>query len=379
MLQDTEIQLLKETRQKLHANPELSGQEQETQKLVLNFLRKHTSAELTSVGQTGVIACFDSKLEGKTVLIRGDIDALPIQEINNFSHKSTKKSISHKCGHDGHTSILLGLALMLENNPLAKGKVFLLFQPAEETGAGAKAVLADPLFPKETIDFAFALHNLPGYAKHEIIVKDNEFNAHVKSIIIKLNGKTAHAAEPEKGINPALAIAQILAFSEILTLNQPDSRDFFLLTPVYANLGSPSYGVSAGEGEVHFTMRSWSTDLLHNKTLEFEETIRKVAQKYQLSVEISFIEEFYANYNNEEAVKLIRDAANDLGLKLVETQSPFKWGEDFGLFTQQYKGAMFGLGAGTTTPALHNPDYDFPDDLLSSGVSIFYQIIQKTI
>lgn len=379
MLTDSEFSLLIEIRKEIHANPELSGQEKNTQQLILDFLEQHSSASSIKLAETGVLACFDSKNEGKTILIRGDIDALPIEEVNPFPHKSKNKKVSHKCGHDGHTTILLGLAMMLTKSPIKNGKVFLLFQPAEETGAGAAAVLHDPKFPLKQIDFAYALHNLPGFAKNEIILKENEFSAHVKSMVIKLNGKTAHAAEPEKGYNPALAIAQILAFSEQMTLNQPELADFFLLTPVYSILGSPSYGISAGEGEIHFTLRSWSTNLMKVKTAELEDLIRKVAKKYHLGVSISFTEEFFSNHNNGDSVKLIRDSANDLHLKVVDVESPFKWGEDFGLFTQKYKGAMFGLGAGISTPALHNPDYDFPDEITPSGVAMFYSIIQKTI
>lgn len=379
MLTDSEFSLLIEIRKEIHANPELSGQEKNTQQLILDFLEQHSSASSIKLAETGVLACFDSKNEGKTILIRGDIDALPIEEVNPFPHKSKNKKVSHKCGHDGHTTILLGLAMMLTKSPIKNGKVFLLFQPAEETGAGAAAVLHDPKFPLKQIDFAYALHNLPGFAKNEIILKENEFSAYVKSMVIKLNGKTAHAAEPEKGYNPALAIAQILAFSEQMTLNQPELADFFLLTPVYSILGSPSYGISAGEGEIHFTLRSWSTNLMKVKTAELEDLIRKVAKKYHLGVSISFTEEFFSNHNNGDSVKLIRDSANDLHLKVVDVESPFKWGEDFGLFTQKYKGAMFGLGAGISTPALHNPDYDFPDEITPSGVAMFYSIIQKTI
>lgn len=379
MLTDSEFSLLIGIRKEIHANPELSGQEKNTQQLILDFLEHHSSASSIKLAETGVLACFDSKNEGKTILIRGDIDALPIEEVNIFPHKSKNAKVSHKCGHDGHTTILLGLAMMLTKSPLKNGKAFLLFQPAEETGAGAAAVLNDPKFPLTQIDFAYALHNLPGFAKNKIILKENEFSAHVKSIVIKLKGKTAHAAEPEKGNNPALAIAQILAFSEQMTLNQPELADFFLLTPVYSILGSPSYGISAGEAEIHFTMRSWSTNLMKVKTAELEDLIRKVAKKYHLSVSISFTEEFFSNYNNEDSVKLIRDSANDLHLKIVDVKSPFKWGEDFGLFTQKFRGAMFGLGAGISTPALHNPDYDFPDEITPSGVAMFYTIIQKTI
>jgi len=156
MLIDSEFSLLIETRKEIHRNPELSGKEKKTQQLILDFLVKHSSAKCIKLAKTGVLACFDSGNTGQTILIRGDIDALPIQEVNAFPHKSTTKKVSHKCGHDGHTTILLGLAIMLTKKPIQKGKVFLLFQPAEEIGAGAKAVLNDPAFPEGEIDFVYA-------------------------------------------------------------------------------------------------------------------------------------------------------------------------------------------------------------------------------
>ena len=377
MLNKNTINQLTTLRKSIHAQPEISGEEYETQQKIILYLEQNTTAKISKVANTGVIATFSATTIGPTVLIRGDIDALPIEEVNDFEHRSTKVGVSHKCGHDGHTCILLGLAVLLSQEPLTKGEAILLFQPAEENGMGAEAVLKDPLFSQLTIDYAFALHNLPGYPLHEVVIKEHEFTANVKSIIIQLKGKTAHASEPEKGVNPSLALAELLLYAEKITLNAPEKSDFFLVTPIYLNMGDLAYGISAGYGEVHFTIRSWSTALMEEKSTELVNFINQLCKKHHLEPIVSWTQVFAANINDPEAVTVIKKAAHENQYQLTERPYPFKWGEDFGLFTQRIKGAMFGIGAGVDLPALHNPDYDFPDELIPTGANMFYQIIKK--
>ena len=368
---------LEKIRKELHKFPEVSEKEYETKKRIQAFLKEHTSCDVLPVAKTGLLAIFDGNKEGKTVMLRADIDALPIQEINSFEHKSVNEGVSHKCGHDGHTAILLGVAKLLTEKPLHKGKIVLLFQPSEENGRGAQSVLEDSSFKELNIDYAFALHNLPGFTKQEIVVKKNEFTSNVKSVVITLEGKTAHAAEPEKGFNPANAIAEILHFIKQETKNTPEDSDFFLATPVHITMGEKAYGVSAGYGEVHLTLRSWSTSLMNEKQQKIEQLLQKLEEKEKLNINTSWFEEFYANKNDKEAVDYIKKAATKQKLSINEITTPFKWGEDFGLFTQQFKGAIFGLGAGKDTPALHNPDYDFPDEVTVTGAQLFYNILKE--
>jgi len=368
---------LEKIRKEIHQNPELSEYEFNTAERITNYLKKHTNAEVNAIADTAVIARFDSGEAGRSIMLRADTDALPIIEINEFEYKSKVPGVSHKCGHDGHTAIMLGVARMLTTHPIKKGSVVLLFQPAEENGMGAEAVLRDKRFQQLNFDFVIALHNMPGFEKNQIVLKEKTFNANVKSIIIKLNGKTAHAAEPEKGHNPGLAIADILYYSAKETHNKPEDENFFLITPIHVNMGELAYGISAGYGEVHLTIRSWDLDLLDRKCDELVRFIERTCEINKLQVDISWTQVFFANKNNSEAVDFIRRSALANHFDIHEQRDPFKWGEDFGLFTQKYKGAMFGLGAGINTPALHNPDYDFPDDITAAGVQQFYQIIQE--
>lgn len=372
------INELIEFRRFLHAHPELSDFEFNTQQSILQFLQRHNIQTANSVGKTGVLVTFDSGKAGEHLMIRGDIDALPIQEINDFDHQSIYPGISHKCGHDGHTSILCGLAISLHNSPIICGKVSLLFQPAEENGHGAVGVLLDSAFDINP-DFVFALHNLPGYALHQIVCREASFTASVKSIIIKLQGKTSHAAEPELGINPAQVVSELIQLFHRLSKPDPSFPDFRLCTPVYIRLGEEAYGISAGDAEVHYTIRSWSNQEMQLLCKELVLEIENICKSASLKYEISWTQEFAANQNHREAVDVIQSSAAELGLLYHERPYPFKWGEDFGLFTERFKGAMFGIGAGKEHPALHNPDYDFPDELIKTGIDMFRRIIDTRL
>lgn len=365
-------------RKELHKNPEVSGNEVETAKKIVAFLEKHAPDEIvTGVGETGIVAIYKGRQSGKTLLFRCELDALPIEEINTFEHRSLTNGVSHKCGHDGHMAILCGLATELSQNRPETGTVILLFQPAEEDGSGAQKVFSDPKFALLKPDYVFALHNLPGFTKNQIVVKNDTFTCAVNSIIIKLNGVTAHAGEPEKGINPALAIASILNQFDAVIQSDISKKEYCLITPIHVEMGKKAYGVSAGAGEVHFTVRSDSNSQMKKVETTLEKLAHSIAKEHQLECNIAWTQSFQANENNKEAADHIRKAAQNNNCDLLEKETPFTWGEDFGLFTQQYPGAMFGLGSGVNTPALHNPDYDFPDEIIETGISVFHQISKQ--
>jgi amidohydrolase len=221
------------------------------------------------------------------------------------------------------------------------------------------------------------LHNLPGYPQNQIVIKNGTFTCAVNSIIIKLDGITAHAGEPEKGINPALAIASIITQFNGFIQSDISKENYCLITPIYTKMGKKAYGVSAGAGEVHFTVRSDSNSRMKKIEATLENIAKAVANEYRLKCNIKWTQGFQANENDEDAVSLIKKAAKENQFELLEKVNPFTWGEDFGLFTQHYPGAMFGLGSGIDTPALHNPDYDFPDEIITTGVSIFHHISKQ--
>lgn len=363
---------LTDLRQTLHAFPELSGHEEQTAERVASWLKECNPDELlTGIGGHGIVAVWEGEAPGAEVVFRADLDALPIEEVNDVPYRSQIPGVAHLCGHDGHMTILCALAEKLSKKPPHKGRVTLLFQPSEENGQGAEKMLADPAMKKFNPDFVFALHNIPGYPLRSVIVKENSFSAAVNSILIRLNGKTAHAAEPENGINPAQALAEIVQESLLLGISDIDDPEMRIITPVYALLGEKAYGTSAGDAEIHLTLRCWDNQNLRRLEQEIENLVSAIAGKYHLKYDVDYTQTFFANMNDKECVEYVREAAENNGLTIFEKNTPFKWGEDFGFFTSRYKGCMFGLGAGETCPALHNPDYDFPDELIETGVAIF--------
>jgi metal-dependent amidase/aminoacylase/carboxypeptidase family protein len=255
----------------------------------------------------------------------------------------------------------------------------LLFQPAEENGDGAKLVVKDLEEVGIQPDMCFALHNLPGYPLHQVVYHYGLFTPAVTSILVKLNGKTSHAAEPEFGINPAMAIAEIIhAYDNLNELDRKNEK-FCIVTPIYAHMGDFSYGISAGTGEVHYTIRTWTNDVLEEKCRQAVELAEKIARKHKLQLSIDWTEEFAANENDNAAVDIIKQSADQLGLSSLELDTPMRWGEDFGLFTQKYSGAMFGIGSGEDCPALHNPDYDFPEEIMTTAIDMFYRILENAM
>lgn len=366
-----------EFRRELHQFPEVSGQEFATRQRVKSFVSLFRPTSITEVGKTGLLLQYGNDPSGPTTLIRADMDALPIQESNLFEHKSRNVGVSHKCGHDGHTAILTQLASLLHKHPPAKGIVYLLFQPAEETGAGAEAVLNDPAFSSVKPNLAYALHNLPGYPQGAIVCKPGDFTAAVKSMIVRFRGKVSHSAEPEHGLNPAYLMAEFTLQSRAIEQKDPNSEDFALITPIYTTLGEQSYGISAGYGEVHLTLRTRNNERMEALTRHLLDTVANLSARTGISVETAYTEAFFANQNDTTAYENIKKCTKKLGFDFIEKQEPFKWGEDFGLFTQHYKGAMFGIGAGENSPALHNADYDFNDNLIEPAAQLFAALIEQ--
>lgn len=368
---DLPLSRLVDLRHRLHAIPEVSGEEILTAQLIAGELRSLSpDLLLTGLGGTGVAAVFNGSEAGPSVLFRAELDALPIAESDALPYHSRHAGCSHKCGHDGHMAILAGLAQHAAHRRPRRGRLIALFQPAEETGAGAASVAADERFAQIRPDYAFALHNLPGYPCGSIVAKSGNFTPAVRSVIFRLQGVTAHAAEPENGINPAGAVAEILPFAADLQQADAQRADFALLTPVHLVLGEPAYGVAAGYGEVHLTLRTWNPDAMQRLTGRLLEGVAAIAGRHRLGLQTEWTNCFEANVNDPAAAGLLRDAARKAGLPLIERDHPLKWGEDFGALTRNIPGAMFGLGAGEQTPALHHPAYDFPDAIIEPGLRL---------
>jgi amidohydrolase len=381
LLNNEDLKRLNELRKWLHQNPELSGQEINTSRKIEEFVQTTQPARIiTGIGGYGIAAVFHFNDHGPTVLARADMDALPIDEINTFSHKSAIEGISHKCGHDGHSAILAGLGIALHNKPFSSGRVILLFQPEEETGMGAAKVIADDTFKMFIPDYVIALHNLPGYPLNSLVIKEGPFAAASTGMIIKIKGKSSHAAYPEQGNSPAEMMARaILQLKEIPDVKSEKFRDFALITIIHAKLGNVAFGTNPGNAIVMATLRTFYNDDMKILKKEAETVCRIIAEEHNLIIDISWTEEFPATFNDQQVTDIIRQVGDELGETIIEIDQPFRWSEDFGHFTQRFKGALFGIGSGEESPGLHNPDYDFPDEIIPSGVHFFYKAIEKLL
>lgn len=327
----------------------------------------------------GFAAVYAGARPGKTVMFRCELDALPIHEVNDdIPYRSLTDGVGHKCGHDGHMAILAGLALHLAERP-SSGRVVLLFQPDEETGTGARNCCAHENFERIQPDFAFALHNLPSFPTNEIICKSGTFSSEVKYVAIKFSGKEAHSAQPETGTSPSIALAELTLKAVELQAVFDRPEAYALVVPVYNQMGVQASGVCPAFGEVHFTLRSAESTVLETMWQQLSDYARNIAEQYGLSVAFEVKEEFAATFNSDSAFELIKQASAEVNLSFNSIDRPFRWGEDFGEVTKRVNGGMFGLGAGKNRPDLHNPDYDFPDEILESGIRMFAALVRLSL
>ena len=372
------METLIELRHLLHAHPELSGKEALTNK-ILNEWVKQTRPDrlIEKIGGYGLAAIYKGAQPGKRILIRGDIDALHIPEPNDIPYQSRNAGVSHKCGHDGHATILCGLAQWLGEQRPDRGEVVLLFQPAEETGQGATAILNDPQFEQIKPDVAYGLHNLPGFEKGQVMLRKGCFAAASFGLKLCFDGRTAHASQPETGRSPSELMAQLIhqleKKRELLKAVKPMTT--FVIT--HAVLGEETFGVAPGHAEIWLTLRSFDDRNLELMSTEIIEFCRSKAKNHLFEFSFSEHEAFAATHCDDHCIQTIEQAASNLELNIGHLEEPFRWSEDFGRFGSVCPIGFFGLGSGLETPALHNPEFDFPDDILEIGMTMFWEIIRQ--
>ena len=379
MTPDTHARLT-QLRHDLHQYPELSGQERETAARIADLLRGYGADHvLTGLGGHGVAAVFDSGRDGLTVGVRCELDGLPIQDLGARPYVSRIAGKGHLCGHDGHMVMVLGVAEALARQRPAQGRVVLIFQPAEETGQGAIAFRADPRFDQIKPDVVFSLHNLPGLELGSVELCQGPANCASRGMKITLTGKTSHAAAPQDGVSPAGAMSGLMVKLAGLGAGGRLDADFALTTVTHANLGEPTFGVAPGRAEIWVTLRTVSDTRMRSLMAEAEDLSRQAAAANALAVEIAYDDVFEACFNDSEAVTALATACASRGVPCDLSQVPQKFSEDFGQFGKGAKAAMFWLGAGLEHPQLHNPDYDFPDELIPVGTGIFLSAIQQVL
>jgi amidohydrolase len=377
-LNKDEIKFLTDFRRELHKHPEVSGKELETAERVVGFLRENVPSFeiITGVGGDGVLAILDTQKEGQTIVVRCELDALPIKEKNTFDYTSSKPGTAHLCGHDGHMTIVCALALRFQQEPPASGRIILLFQPAEETGEGSQQVLDDAAFNELKISQIIALHNIPAYAHGQILIKEGVICAASTGMHIHLEGRSSHAAEPEKGVSPWKALSTLADFAKQV----PNSlENAALITVVGVQMGDADYGISPGNADLWLTLRSNTTETLKQMKKIVSDEAEKLGADQKLEVTIQYAESFEATLNNKEHVERFIDTCKSIGASITQLEKPFAWSEDVGRFTSVYDGFLFGIGAGEDVSPLHAPDYDFPDTLIAPSAAAFEAYIRNEL
>ena len=367
-------------RRKLHSMPELPREEAQTAREVQAFL-KPTGPDriIAGLGGHGVAAVYDSGAPGPTVMVRSELDGLPIEEISDAPHRSTTPGKAHLCGHDGHTTILAALARALGRQRPQRGRVVLMFQPAEEDGSGAAAVVADPRFRQIAPDYAFALHNLPGLPFGKVALADGPVNCASRGMRIVLSGKTAHASMPETGVSPVNAVADLMPALTALGRGGPMDEGFAMVTVTHAKIGEAAFGVAPGRAEIWATLRTLTDSGMEDLCAKAQHLVLSRAREQGLGVEIAYDDIFHHCENAPEAVAHLQRALEAEGVPYDGGNLPIRASEDFGRFGKSAAAAMFFLGAGEKHPALHNPDYDFPDDLIGIGARVFLRTIRDLL
>ena len=373
MLSPSDIADLSALRRVLHRHPEISGEEAQTAARIAEALRGMADGLVTDLGGHGVAAIFNGATAGPTLLFRCELDALPIQETDR-SHQSLTPGKAHLCGHDGHMTILIGLARLLAAQRPARGRVVLMFQPSEETGVGGPAVVADPKFAPLKPDRAFALHNMPGLPLGYVGLTVGPVASASRGIELQFRGKEAHSAYPESATSPRGALSHLMVALQDLTA-APERR----VTVTHVSLGQPNFGITPGQGRLFATLRSRTNDGMASLVAEAEALAQRAAQQDGLDIQIIYHEIFEHLENAPDAVAILTSAVQAQGLRHGTDGGTMVPSEDFAAFSHDAPSAMLYLGSGEEVAALHHPDYDFPDALIPIGAHLFEQVVRDQL
>ena len=369
-------------RRDLHAHPELGFEERRTADFVAAKLREFGLQVHTGIGGTGVVGVLRNGNETRAIGLRADMDALPILEQNTFDHRSTHDGVMHACGHDGHTTMLLGAAKYLAQTRAFRGQVNFIFQPAEEGIGGAKAMVDDGLFREFPCDSIFAMHNAPGMAVGRFGVKSGVVAAAGAFFDIDIQGVGAHGAHPDHGVDPVVVGSQLVtALQSIVARNlRPSDAAVVSVTQFHAG---DAYNVIPATARLSGTVRTFSKGVMDKIEERMTNLAQTTAAAYGATANVDFRFVFAPVVNDEQAADAAADVCNELvGEERVRRDLPPGTGsEDFSFMLEEVPGCylLIGNGDGKEVRPVHNPGYDFNDDALALGASFFARVVEAQL
>ncbi len=370
-------------RRDLHAHPELAYEERRTAAFVAERLRSFGVDEVhTGIGGTGVVGVLRAGSGRGSIALRADMDALPIQEETGVAWASRNAGKMHACGHDGHTTMLLGAARYLAETRRFDGTVYLIFQPAEEGLSGARAMLEDGLFERFPADRVFGMHNWPWLEPGVFAVHDGAAMAASDEFRIRLEGRGCHAAMPHLGRDPIIAGCALVQALQSLVARETDPLEALVLSVTCFHAGD-AYNVVPQTAELVGTVRTFRADLRDRAEARLREIARGVGASFGLAIEVDYRRGYPATVNTSgEAERCAAVAAEIAGEEAVRRdERPSMGSEDFAFMLERRPGAYVWLGQGGAAEGriLHSPFYDFNDEILPHGVSYWARLVERLL
>jgi amidohydrolase len=355
-------------RRHLHAHPELTLHERNTAAFVQARLAELGIPFVAGIGGHGVVATLSRGQSNRSVGLRADMDALPIQETSGVPHASTTQGVMHACGHDGHTTSLLGAAALLAADTTWSGTIQLVFQPAEEGGGGAKNMIADGLFDRFPMERIFGYHNWPGLAAGTVAVHDGPVMAAGNRLFFTVTGHGGHAALPHLTRDPMVASAHLLLALQSIVSRSVDPLDSAVVTIATMQAGSAANQVP-GQAVMRGTMRTLRDDVRDEVERAVHRMADGIARTFNVSIEVQIPRGNPVTANAPIERDLAADAVRAAGLPLRRDLAPAMTGEDFAWYLEQRPGAFVWIGNGPTDGGreLHNANYDFNDSILPAA------------
>ncbi len=359
---------MKSWRHHFHKFPELAYKENNTAKKVVELLKKFNVDKIeTGIGKTGVVAVLDNG-HGKSIGLRADMDALPIREENDKSYCSRNLGVMHACGHDGHTTMLLGAAKYLSETRNFKGKVVLIFQPAEEGFAGAKAMIEDGLLKKYPIDEIYGMHNMPSLTSGVLAVQEGPRLAAADNFEIEIIGKGAHGAMPSNSIDPIVCGTAVVQNLQHIVSRNSNPKETLVITVASFNSGNAN-NVIPKTAKLTGTIRFYNEEVGKFVKKRFYDVINSTCNAFGATSNIIYNKGYPPTINHKKQSQFAYNVAKKVkGKHASDTQNPMMGSEDFSYFLQKVPGAFSWIGNGSSA-SLHNPKYDFDDSILTTGAS----------